>query len=183
MLENYRIFRCILDPRVFVGDEFVPEALLRMDLVDRTHERYVISVSFLERFPDLVGAHGYGTRVAADANAAMTKREGRLLASDETVQYIGHYQLRYSALRKRFWNFHTVSFCWRPEGALKDHCEIEVNWNGVAPPSTKRQRTEERREIVEWLFQIVFGPFRFQGAEGRQVGPIDLPEKGEMPAV
>ena len=182
MLENYRVFRCILDPRGIPAGVLLPEAWLKLDSVDKVHERYVLSVSFLERFPDLASAHEYGTRVAAGANAAMNERESSRLDPNKMVQYIGHYQMRFGALRARFWSYHTVAFSWRPEGPLNDHCEIEISWNGVASASTKRQRTDERREIVEWLFNILFGPFRFQDPQGRHVGSIDLPEIFEKPA-
>lgn len=181
MLENYSIFRCVLDPRVFENGAFHPASLLKLEKVHATEEKYVISVSFLERFEDLGSTHEYGVRVATAANAFMIA-QGRALSADEIVQYIGHYQMRYGSIQKRCWQHHSVSFKWCPEGNLSEHCEIEVNWNGDLNGSSKKSRTRERGEIVEWLFEIIFGPNRFQDPAGRDVSNVDLPVIAERPA-
>ncbi len=152
-----QIVRCVLDPKYFQSGDLLPAALFKLEKVDDRNERSVISVSYDLLFSNDAERHAYGRRVATVANAASAHNKGRDLAEDEISRYLCHYNIRYSELQGRCWDFHSIFFCWRKEGTLREHCEIEVAWNGRTD-CTKAERRQERTDIVLWLWEISFGP-------------------------
>lgn len=166
-----------MNPKGFVDGVFSLETLFRLDPIDKPLEAYAVSVSSLGHFQNENSAHEYGWRATEAKIAGIEQREGAAMAPDDRLRYLGHYQLNYGWLLRKHWDFHNVSFRCCPDGGLREHCHIEIQWNGIAGPKAERKR--ERLDIQIWLAEWCYGPTRHVAPADQfmaeKLNAIDLP--------
>jgi hypothetical protein len=147
------VFRSALYPRMVTSGVVAPEKAVAdffREIDAAGNQIYTISVGRGNLLTTLDQVHGYGCRVAANANQERTAQKGAPLERPgETVHYLGSFRLAVSdvlAAPRQLVNLNVIH---HPMPGLNEHCNIVMQRNAVE--ARKSEISAERTRILVHL--------------------------------